>query len=452
MVEDQILNEIEQNQEEYITFLQDLIKAESYNPPGNEKNVALIIEKYLKDENIKYEMYPFEDNRANLIAYLNNNFEGNNLLYNGHMDVVPPGTEEEWKYPPLSAVIKGSKTNRKIFGRGSVDMKSGLAAMVIALAILKKLNIKVSGNLIVNAVADEEIGGRVGTKCSLEQLIKPKKINFVIIGEPTGFDPLSKGIVIGEKGRYAIKVITNGISGHASVPALGKNAIYMMSEIIQNLDKLDDIIPKIKPPLSQKELKELISVVFPSKEIFEKILNEQPILQNVIKANSQFTKNLTIIKGGVKSNVVPDQCEAVIDFRLLPGQNVEMILDGLKTLIGNLGYQVKDKPIGLPKEVFVYLEIEEAGEASFFSDWKKSPVLKVFYSMVEKVYERKPFYFLMPGSADAKFYRNTNYCQSTILFGPGNAQAAHTTNESVSVQDFINAIKVFTLFAYEYLK
>ncbi|MDX1797950.1 MAG: M20/M25/M40 family metallo-hydrolase, partial [Candidatus Lokiarchaeia archaeon] len=272
------------------------------------------------------------------------------------------------------------------------------------------------------------------------------------IGEPTGFDPLSKGIILGEKGRYAIKIITNGISGHASVPSLGKNAIYMMSEIIQNLDKLDDIIPKIKPPLSQEELKELISVAFPSKEIFEKILNEQPILQNVIKANSQFTKNLTIIKGGIKSNVVPDQCEAVIDFRLLPGQNVEMILDGLKTLIGKLGYQVKDKPIGLPKEVFVYLEIEEAGEASFFSSWKKSPVLEVFYSIVEKIYERKPFYFLLPGSADAKFYRNTNYCQSTILFGPGNAQAAHTTNESVSVQDFINAIKVFTLFAYEYLK
>jgi succinyl-diaminopimelate desuccinylase len=452
MVEDQILNEIEQNKEEYVSFFQELIQAESYNPPGNEKNVALVIDKYLQNVNIKSEVYSFGNNRANLIAYLNDNFEDKNLLYNGHMDVVPPGNEKEWKYPPLSAIIKGSKVKRKVFGRGSADMKSGLAAMVIALSILKKLDLKISGNLILNAVADEEIGGRVGTKKCLEQYLKSKKIEFAIIGEPTGFDPLPKGIIIGEKGRYAIKIITNGISGHASVPSLGKNAIYMMSDIIQHLDDLDDIIPKIKPPLSEEELIELISVAFPSKQMFKKILNEQPILQNVIKANYQFTKNLTVIKGGIKSNVVPDQCEAIIDFRLLPGQTVEMILDGLKKLIEKLGYQVKNTPIGLPKEIFVYLEIEEAGEASFYSDWEKSLTLKDFYSIVEKTYRRKPFYFMLPGSADAKFYRNTKYCQSTILFGPGNAQLAHTTNEYVEIQDFINAIKVYTLFAYNFLK
>ena len=127
MSEDQILSEIEQNQDEYITFFQELIQAESYNPPGNEKNVALVIDKYLKNANIKSEIFSFGDNRANLVAYLNDNFEGKNLLYNGHMDVVPPGNEEEWKYPPLSAVIKRKKF---LFGRGAVDMKGGLAAML----------------------------------------------------------------------------------------------------------------------------------------------------------------------------------------------------------------------------------------------------------------------------------------------------------------------------------
>ncbi|MFX0008156.1 MAG: M20 family metallopeptidase, partial [Candidatus Hermodarchaeota archaeon] len=186
MVEDQILNEINQNIDEYIAFLQKLIQADSYNPPGNEKNVALVIDEYLQNANIKSEIHSFGNNRANLIAYLNDNFEGMNLLYNGHMDVVPPGNEKEWKYPPLSAVIKGSKAKRKIFGRGAVDMKSGLAAMVIAFSILKKLDLKISGNLILNAVADEEIGGRGGTKWCLEEWLISKNINFVIIGEPTG--------------------------------------------------------------------------------------------------------------------------------------------------------------------------------------------------------------------------------------------------------------------------
>ncbi len=452
MTEELILNEIEANTEEYIEFLRELIQTDSYNPPGNEKNIAIKIEKYLKNIGIDCEIFPFGENRANLIAYLINDSNGKNLLYNGHMDVVPPGNEEEWSTPPLSAKIRGGKARRKMFGRGTVDMKSGLAAMTIALKILKKLNLIKSGNLILNAVADEEVGGEVGTLWSLDNVLKSKKINFALIGEPTGLDPLSKAIIIGEKGRVAIRIITNGISGHASVPILGKNAIYMMSEIIQNLDRIDKFFPKIEPPLPLEKIKELISVVFPSKAVFEKILSEQQILQNIINANSQFTKNLTMIKGGIKSNVVPDHCEAVIDFRILPGQTVEMVLNSLKKLINELGFEVKDEPIGLPKEIFVYLDVEYAGEASFFSGWEHSKSLNDFYTIVEKFYDKKPFYFLYPASSDAKFYRNKNFCQSTILFGPGNAQLAHTTNENIEINDFINAIKVYTLFAYNFLK
>ena len=141
MSEELIFNEIENNQDEYIEFFRELLQAESYNPPGNEKNVALIIDKYLKNANIKSEIFPFGDNRANLIAYLNDNFKGKNLLYNGHMDVVPPGNEEEWKYPPLSATLKRKKY---LYGRGATDMKGGLAAMIIALQILKKLKLKLA--------------------------------------------------------------------------------------------------------------------------------------------------------------------------------------------------------------------------------------------------------------------------------------------------------------------
>lgn len=128
MSEELIINKIEQEKEEYIEFLRKLVQSDSINPPGNEKNVALLIEEYLKGIGIKTEIFPFGNNRANLIAYLNDTFDGKNLLFNGHMDTVPPGSEEDWKYPPLSALIK---RNKLIFGRGTTDMKGGLAAMVI---------------------------------------------------------------------------------------------------------------------------------------------------------------------------------------------------------------------------------------------------------------------------------------------------------------------------------
>ena len=444
-----ILNEIEKNREEHIEFLRDLIKTESYNPPGNEKNVAIKIEKYLNENGIRCELFSFGNNRANLIAYLNNNFNGKNLIYNGHMDVVPPGNESEWKNPPLSAFIKKKKI---IIGRGAADMKGGLAAMAISLKILKKLNVPLSGNLILNAVSDEETGGTYGTKWCLENKLKNINCDFIVIGEPSGLSPLPKAILLGEKGHLQVKIITNGISCHASTPFLGKNAIYMMSDIIQNLDKLENIISKVEPPFSIEELKTFLSKVFPNREIFEKIYEEQQVLQNVIKANTTFTKSLNTIIGGIKENVVPDKCEAVIDFRLLPGQSIDSVLNALKILINDLGYEVKNEPIAKPEKVFVYLEVFHQSEPSVWKEWENSENLKLFFSVIENIYEKKPFYFLMPACSDAHFYRNSGFCPATVAFGPGSAATAHATNEFIEIDDYIKAIKTYTLFAYMLLK
>jgi len=449
MNEESIINEIEENKEEYINFLKELIQTDSYNPPGNEKNVAIKIKNYLEQVGVKCEIFPFGDNRANLLAYLNDNLNGKNILFNGHMDVVPPGNEAEWKNAPLSAYIKRKKI---MYGRGTTDMKGGLAAMIIALKILKKLGYNPSGNLILNAVADEETGGNHGTGWCLENELKSIKCDFTIIGEPSGLNPLPKAIILGEKGHLQLKIITNGISCHASTPFLGKNAIYMMSEIIQNFDKLDDYIPKVRPPMSEEKIKDLISSAFPNKEIFERILNEQPILQNVILSLTQFTKSLNMIKGGIKENVIPDRCEAITDFRLLPGQTPKTVIDALKKIITNLGYEVRDEPSAKPNDVFVYLDIFNESEASYWKEWEDSSDLKSFCDIVEKVYKRKPFYFLFPACADAHFYRNNGFCPSTILFGPGSATTAHATNEYIEIQDFINAIKVYTLFALKSLE
>ncbi|MFX0030829.1 MAG: M20 family metallopeptidase [Candidatus Hermodarchaeota archaeon] len=448
MSEELILNEIEKNREEYIEFLRNLIQAESYNPPGNEKNVASIIKKYLKDANLNCEIFPFGDNRANLYCALNDKFDGKTLVYNGHMDVVPPGNEEEWKYHPLSASIK----RKRVYGRGAIDMKGGLAAIVIALKLLKKLSLKLSGNLILNAVADEETGGFLGTKWLVENKLTTIECDFVIIAEPTRLEPLGMGAIVGEKARIEIKIVTNGISSHAAIPFAGKNAIIMMSEIIQNLDKIEEYIPKIEPPISLTELKENMSVAFPSKEIFEKILEEQPFLQNIIKSNLQIVKSLNMINGGIKSNVTPDLCEAIMDFRLLPNHTTDMVLEALKKVITDLGYEIRDKPSGDPEEIFVYLEVLKDSTPSYWKDWRNSEELKDLNSIVEKIYKKKTIPFFFPASADALFYRNSGYCPSTILFGPGMATNAHAADEYIEIQDFIDAIKVYSLFAAKFLR
>ncbi len=446
--EELIIQEIEDNTEEYIEFLRDLIQTNSYNPPGNEKNVAMMIEQYLNEVGINCEIFPFGDNRANLIATLNEDSKGKNLLFNGHMDVVPPGSEEEWKMPPLSATIK----RKRIFGRGTTDMKGGLAAMVITLKILKKLGITLSGTLFLNAVSDEETNGKLGTKWCLDNKLKDISVDFCIIGEPTGLSPLPKAIILGERGRMLVKVVTNGISAHAALPTLGKNAISMMSKIIEKLGELDKYIQYVKPPIEKEQLKKLVSDAFVNEDVFNRILNEQPLLKTLLDAIKS-TKVLTLIKGGIKDNVVPDRCEATIDFRLSPGQKENDIINGLSELIKKeVGFDIRDEPTGNPEDIFVYLEIINASEGSYWEGWENSTDLNFLHQLVADIYKKKPFYFLYPPSADAHYLRNEGYCPPTILFGPGSARTAHTTNEYIEIRDFINSVKVYTLFAYNFLK
>ena len=332
-------------------------------------------------------------------------------------------------------------------------MKGPLAAMVIALKILKKLNLNLKGNLILNAVADEETGGELGTGWCLENKLKSFKCDFAIVGEPTGLKPLPKAVMVGERGHLLVKVIANGIAAHSSMPSLGKNAITMISNLIQNLDKIDEYIPDVKPPLSIDELKELMSKSFPSMEIFENILSEQKLLKNLLQSLVKFTKSLNMIQGGIKENVVPDKCEAVVDFRLLPKQKVVDIMNAMRKVIkDDLGYQIVKKEEIKSNEASITLEILHESEGSFWKDWESSSAIKEFAKTIEEIYNKKPFYFLMPAGADAKYLRNEGYCPSTILFGPGSASTAHSIDEYIEINDFLNAIKVYSLFAYNFLK
>jgi acetylornithine deacetylase/succinyl-diaminopimelate desuccinylase-like protein len=273
-----------------------------------------------------------------------------------------------------------------------------------------------------------------------------------VIGESTGMDPLSKAIHLGEKGHLILKIKTHGISGHSSMPSISKNAIYMMSEIIENLDKIDGYIPKSKPPIELEKLKKLLADSFPSEEVFERILNDQPIMKSLLQSLVSYSKALTMITGGIKANVIPDSCEAILDIRLLPGQQIEPIIGAVKKLIkDDVGYLVKDDSTNPSGEIYVAVEVVTATEGSYWENWEESDELKNFYEIVETIYEKKPFYLLLPASADAHYLRNDGYCPQTILFGPGKARTAHAIDENIEILDFIRAIKVYAIFAYKFL-
>lgn len=447
MNENEILQHIEQNKSDYIQFLQKLIRTDSYNPPGNEKNAAKVIGEYLEKAQISYEIFPFEENRANLIAYLNTNTANKNLLYNGHMDIVPPGDMKEWKHSPLSGEIRDDI----IYGRGTVDMKAGLAAMIISLKILKELNLTVSGNLILNAVSDEETGGFKGTKWMLDNKLKDIKIDFTIIGEPTRMKPLPIAILLGEKGHLLVKIITKGKSCHSSMPTLGKNAIKMMNRYLVDLDKIDKYIPETSPPIEMRQLKRLVEDSLPKGLSIDDISDKYTLLKDLLESLINYARNITIIKGGIKENVIPDHCEAVIDFRLLPGQSPETIIKALKKLAEDLNFHISKNNVEIMEGEIEFNVILKTG-ASYWQEWRKSDALHLLYNTIKTTFKEKPLYFLFPASSDARLLRNSGKCEQTILFGPGNATTAHSTDEHIEVEEYVKAIKTYTLFAYKFLQ
>lgn len=445
MNEESIIDAIDANKEEIIEFCQKLIQTDSVNPPGNEKNVALVIKDFLDKNGIKCEIIDIGDNRANLIASIKG--EGNkNLLFNGHMDVVPIEKEEQWKYPPFAATIK----RKKIIGRGAADMKGPLAAMIMAMVFLKRIDFPLKGNLIINCVADEETLGALGTKYCVEQCAERIKADAIIVCEPSGMDPLPKAILLGEKGRAEIEITVHGRSCHASMPSLGVNPIDIMNDVLFNMQRLKTYIPEVKPPISKEELKSMLKKGFPSEEIFQRIYNDQPQLQALLNACLNFTYSTTKINSGIKENVVPGDCKAVIDFRLIPGQDPNIIVNGLKEYIKDLGYDIKDPKDAKDNDIYVSIKINSECEASILDNFDYE-IIDLVYNTYVDVYKTKPFKFLMPATTDARFFRNTGFCKQVIVFGPGNATSAHAVNEDIEIKDLINATKVYSLVAAKFL-
>ncbi|MFX0033734.1 MAG: M20 family metallopeptidase, partial [Candidatus Hermodarchaeota archaeon] len=277
-------------------------------------------------------------------------------------------------------------------------------------------------------------------------------IDFAIISEPSGLDPLPKAIILGEKGRFLVKIITYGVATHSGWPFMGKNAILMMNKIISGLDRIDEYVTHVDPPMPLTKIKILLSRAFPNEEIFEKVFAEQPLLNNVLTSLTQFTKSVNIINGGIKDNVVPDRCEVVIDFRLLPNQDPNDILKALKKLIEeDIGYPLKDPLVKSVDDIYVDLKILQQSEGSYWKTWEESSTLKELQKTIDDVYEKNSFFTLMPQSADSNYLRNDGFCPQTVIFGPGKGSSVHAANEFIEIEDYLKAIKVFTLFAYHFL-
>lgn len=361
---------------EVIPLLRKLLSFNNINPPGNEREIARYTGALLEENGFQTEYLVYGDNRLHLVAEKGISELNPPVVLSGHFDTVPPGAKK-WRVDPFAGVIE----NNKIFGRGSSDMKSGIAAMICA-AIEVFNEPYYAGGVRLIFTADEEPGCK-GAQHLVNEKKKIGNASAVIIGEPTANLPVS-----GHKGALYLNAVTSGITAHSSMPELGINAIYKAAMSILKI--MDFNFETVKDPL----------LGFP-------------------------TINVGKISGGLNINSVPDHAEFTIDIRTTTKTDHKEILDKLISQLGtdtSLEKLVDLRPV-----------------ATDITD----PFVKMVYNIcgIDSSDNRIPK--ALPYLTDASVLQTVYKGIPIIILGPGQPEMAHQTDEYCYLDKLEQSVNIY---------
>lgn len=345
-----------------LTMTRKLISFDTSNPPGNEKPCAGFVAGFLQDLGFDVRSYEFEPGRPTLIARIPGASQARSICFTGHLDVVPAGAVP-WSANPFSGETQGDK----LFGRGSSDMKSGVAAMLMTAKAVSTQPALLKRILFVFTSGEETCSQGAYHVAGLNNVLG--ETGAIVVGEPTGNIP-----VIGHKGCIRFNLTFKGKAAHASMPELGENAVYKAARAIRNLESFDFSIPP------------------------------HPLLGGPTLVVSR-------IHGGININSVPDQAVTTLDIRTIPGQDYSRISDSLAQLLG-------------PDAAITRLESVNPIATDPLDPWIQS-----VYGIMETILgvpvsDQSVTYF-----TDASVLKPAYREPPCVILGPGEAAQAHRTDE-----------------------
>lgn len=323
-------------------LLKHLIRFDTTNPPGNEAACIGYIRDLLSAAGIEPSIVAIDPARPNLIARLRGRGDAPPLLLYGHVDVVTT-EHQQWTYPPFEAV----EADGFIWGRGTLDMKGGVAMMVAAFLRAHAEGMSSPGDVILTVVSDEEVGGVVGARYLVEQHAELFAGVRYAIGEFGGFTFYNAGqrfypIMVAEKQSCAVRATVCGPGGHAAFRAPRGNAVGKLARFLSRLERrrlpvhvtpitrlMVETLASASPRVQATMLRQLLKPAFTDRVL--DLLGEQvetfdPLLHNTV--------NATIVRGGEKSNVIPSEVVIELDGRMLPGFTQEQMLAELRQFAG----------------------------------------------------------------------------------------------------------------------
>jgi putative selenium metabolism hydrolase len=328
---------------------------------------------------------------------------GPKLLFNGHMDVVDVGDPARWTHPPYDGVIKSGV----LYGRGSCDMKGGLAAMVYAIGTLVDAGVQLAGDLyLVGVVQEEPCEGMAMQVLVEEEGIRP---DYVVIGEPSNLQ-----VRVGHRGRVEMKVQVRGRAAHASAPTLGNNAIHNAARLIFGIELL---APRM--------------------------------------ANDAFLGQGTVAVTEIESeaasrNAVPDCCRFYLDRRLTLGETERKALAEIHHIINT---EEVDAEVGVTEYTAASYTGYECRVRNVFPAWampQDHPLVEATVRSVRETLGLRPRLGRWAFSTDGAYTAGVANIP-TVGFGPGEERYAHTQDEQIRLNDVVDAARVYVRLAMDLL-
>jgi succinyl-diaminopimelate desuccinylase len=418
--ENALLTEIEARRDEMVGLTQALIRIPSVNPPGDlYRECAELLGERLRGRGfevtyVRAEGTPGDSDRYprwNVIARRESGTSGPCVHFNSHIDVVAAG--EGWSVDPFEGVVHDGR----VYGRGTCDMKGGLAASVIAVEALLDSGVDLPGALEISGTADEESGGYGGVAYLAEQgwFSKPR-VDHVIIPEPLNVDR----VCIGHRGVWWGEIATEGRQAHGSMPFLGDNAVRHMGAVIEALER----------------------ETYPALDALETAMPVVP------EGARRPTLNINSIHGGqpdltdgLPAPLVPDSCRMVFDRRLLIEEDLDEVKARMRALLDGLAQT---------REGFRY-KMRDIFEVRPVMTEPDRAVVRATAAAVEHVLGRPAKLVCSPGTYDQKHVDRIGRLRDCIAYGPGLLDLAHQPDEYVEIADMVASAKVMALAAYALL-
>ena len=330
-------------QQETTELLQRLIRANTVNPPGNERPAQEMLAGELRDAGFEVALLGAEPDRPNLVARLRGTADGPTLCLLSHVDTVL-ATPAEWTHDPWS----GDVADGCVWGRGAQDMKSQTAAEVAAALSLARSGWRPArGDLLVVVVVDEETGGSLGAMWICDQHPDAVRCDYLLNEGAGATFPYDGGrfygVCVAEKGVFRFRLTTEGVAGHASIPKIGDNALVKMAPLLAAMDARQpgfDLTDGPRALLEGLGLKPNGGADGVSSAL-EHLRERDAGLALLVEPLLGVTLAPTIISASPKINVIPSSATLSVDCRIPPGLGEEQALLRIREVLGEDGYRLE---------------------------------------------------------------------------------------------------------------